>query len=184
MPNCIPSCCFNVSDMAKNPRNETVSLFADDTVAVSTAKTEELLQTSMKDTVERLNSWLRVNRLKINLGKTNFVIFSRSPDFYPWIQDIVTQYGASKRVCSYKYLWVYIDDVLSFKRHVHYVCKTVSRNLGIMRKLKHFFLLLLCAFFIIPLSIHIYCIVVVFGLEHFLLLFGQYEFYKTTLFGC
>ena len=139
MPNCIPSCCFNVSDMAKNPRNETVSLFADDTVAVSTAKTEELLQTSMKDAIERLYSWLRVNRLKINLGKTNFVIFSRSPDFYPWFQDIATQYGALKRVCSYKYLGVYIDDVLSFKRHVHYVCKTVSRNLGIMRKLKHFF---------------------------------------------
>jgi hypothetical protein len=55
--------------------------------------------------------------------------------------------------------------------HVHYVCKTVSHNLVIMRNLKHYFSPLLCAFFIFPLSIHIYCIVVAFGLEHFLLLF-------------
>jgi hypothetical protein len=127
----------------------------------------------MKDTVERLNSWLRVNRLKINLGTTNFVIFSHSSAFYPWIKDIVTHNGTLKRVCSYKYLGVYIDEVSSFKRHVQYVCKIVSRKLGIIRKLKHFFLLLLCAFFIFSLSIFIYCIVVVFGLEHFLLLFGQ-----------
>ena len=32
MPNCIHNCCFSVSDMTKSLRNETLSLFADDTL--------------------------------------------------------------------------------------------------------------------------------------------------------
>jgi retron-type reverse transcriptase len=40
MPNCIHNCCFSVSDMTKSLRNETLSLFADDKVAISATKTE------------------------------------------------------------------------------------------------------------------------------------------------
>ena len=170
MSNCIHNCCFSVSDMTESLQSKTVSLFADDTVAISAVKTEELLLTSMKDNVDRLHSWLRVNRLKINLGKAKFVIFSRSPVFYHWINEIVTHCRILKRALSIKYLGVYIDEILSFKFHAQSVSKILSRNLGIMRKLKQFFLFMPYASFIFPLSIHIFCIVVVFGLVHLLLL--------------
>ena len=106
---------FSVSDMTKSLQNETTSMFADDTVAICTSKTEELFLTSMKDIVDRLHSWLRVNRLKINLGKSNFVMFFLSSVLYPWIHEIVTHSGVLKRALSIKYLGVYIDDILSFK---------------------------------------------------------------------
>ena len=92
-------------------------------MAIRAAKTEELLLTSLKDNVDRLHSWLRINRLKVNLGKSKFVIFSRSPVFYPWINEIVTHCGILKRALSIKYLGVYTDEVLSFKSHVQSVSK-------------------------------------------------------------
>ena len=58
-----------------NPTNETVSLFADDTTATSTAKTAELLEIPMKESVNRIVAWLRVNKLKINVAMSNFIIF-------------------------------------------------------------------------------------------------------------
>ena len=37
-----------------------------------------------------------------------------------------------------KYLGVLIDDTISWKHHVSYVCSRVSRNIGILSKLRHF----------------------------------------------
>ena len=59
-----------------NPTNETISLFADETTAISTAKIAELLQKSMKESVSRIVTWLRVNKLRIIMVKSNFIIFS------------------------------------------------------------------------------------------------------------
>ena len=75
---------------------------------------QRLLLTSMKEKVDRLHSWLRVNRLKLNLGKSKFVIFSWCPVFYPWINEIVKNVWILKCVLSIKYLGVYIDEILSF----------------------------------------------------------------------
>ena len=107
--------------MTKSLRNETFSLFADNTVATSTAKTEELLLVSMKDNLNRLHSWLRVNWPKINLGRSNFVIFFGSLVFYPKIHEIVTQCGILKRALSIKYLGVCMDEIFSFKCDIVFI---------------------------------------------------------------
>ena len=40
---------------------------------------------------------------------------------------------------STKFLGIYIDSDLSWKIHVNYLCKLISRNTGILNKLKHEF---------------------------------------------
>lgn len=37
-----------------------------------------------------------------------------------------------------KYLGVMIDDILSWKYHISYVCSRVSRNIGIISKIRHY----------------------------------------------
>ena len=42
----------------------------------------------------------------------------------------------SKRVYSTKFLGVFLDDKLSWNHHVDYLCKTISKNIGILYKLQ------------------------------------------------
>ena len=40
---------------------------------------------------------------------------------------------------SVKFLGLYIDNKLSWKYHIDYLCKIISRNMGIINQLKAFF---------------------------------------------
>ena len=42
-----------------------------------------------------------------------------------------------ERCSDYKYLGVYIDDKLSWKSHIQYVCKKISKTCGAFAKLRH-----------------------------------------------
>ena len=44
------------------------------------AKLAELLQISMKEPDNRIVIWLRVNKIRIDMAKFNFIIFSRLLD--------------------------------------------------------------------------------------------------------
>ena len=57
MPNSIPNWCFSGSYMINSPWSETLSLFTDDTVAITTAEAKELLITLMKGNDNRLHSF-------------------------------------------------------------------------------------------------------------------------------
>ena len=43
-----------------------------------------------------------------------------------------------KQCDSYKYLGVYIDKKLSWKPHVDYICKKISKTCGVMSKIRHY----------------------------------------------
>ena len=117
----------------------TMPLFADDTTLVCVAYTEELLMSTINAAMSRICTWLKINHLDLNIDKSNFVIFSRSPNFYPWFTEIISERGIIKRTRFTKYLGINVDETLSFKDHVKSVSKILSRNLGMMRKLKHIF---------------------------------------------
>ena len=138
LPNSLSNFCYRINELTVNPTNETVLLFATDTTVITTAKTAQLLEKSMRESVDKIVTWLRVNKLRINISKSNFVFFSRSPVFYPWMKELNRSNGAIKRTVSFKYLGIVTDETVSFKQHVTLTSKILARNLGIMKKLKHF----------------------------------------------
>ena len=121
-----------IDDFADNGLSKTqltMPLFADDTTLVCVAPTEQLLMSTINAAMSRICTWLKINHFDLNIDKSNFVIFSRSLNFYRII----------KRTRFTKYLGINFDETLSFKDHVKSASKILSRNLGIMRKLKHIF---------------------------------------------
>ena len=114
-------------------------LFADDTTLVCVAPKEQLLKSMINAEMSRICTWLEINHLEQNIRKSNFVFFYRSPNFYPWLTEVISDRGIIKRKRFTNYLGNNIDETISFKDHVKSVSKILSCSLGIMRKLKHIF---------------------------------------------
>ena len=53
-------------------------------------------------------------------------------------ENVILDSTALERVRHTKFLGVLIDDCLTWKNHIDCVSKTISRNISVMNKLKHF----------------------------------------------
>ena len=77
--------------------------------------------------LKQLNLWLNVNRLALNISKTNFVIFHT---YNKPLQHNVTLKINKKAIMQkdhIKYLGVIIDSHLNWKHHILNVSKKISR---------------------------------------------------------
>ena len=81
-----------------------------------------------------LNTWLLANKLFLNLDKTKYMIIRN--------QGIVTDLdlhisnATIQRTNVHKFLGVEIDDCLTFTSHINKLKSKISRNVGIMRKIR------------------------------------------------
>ena len=88
--------------------------------------------------------WLTANKLSLNIKKTNFVIFH---PYQKWLNHEVTlkiydnhthKQFSLERKDYIKYLGVLIDNHLTWKYHISHVASKISRNIGIIARLRHF----------------------------------------------
>ena len=86
--------------------------------------------------MEKLYLWLNVNRLSLNIEKTNYIIFHAFNK--PIKQKLQIQLNGktiTEKDCI-KYLGILVDSSLSWKQQVSNVSKKISRSIGIMYKLR------------------------------------------------
>ena len=91
----------------------------------------------MNKELRKLYDWLGINRLSLNLTKTNFVLF-HSVNKPKSSITIKINKKAIEEVKYVKYLGVLIDSHLSFKYHLNELAKKIARSCGILFKLKYF----------------------------------------------
>ena len=83
----------------------------------------------------KLHSWFQVNKLSLNIAKTNFMIFGnkQSED-----NHVVSINGMNiKRVYVTKFLGIHIDSHLNWCEHINHIKSKISKNVSIMRRVKH-----------------------------------------------
>ena len=113
-------------------------LFADDTNIYYESSDLKELEKTVNQELKLLTLWLNLNRLALNVAKTNFVIF-RSPR-KPVNHNVVLILNrkALAQKDHVKYLGILMDQHLTWKYQVSHVSKKVSRGVGILAKLRHF----------------------------------------------
>ena len=113
-------------------------LFADDTNIYYEAENLKNLQSIVNKGLKKLYQWLLVNRLALNIGKTNFITFH--PYNKPLNRSITLL--INKKALSeekyVKYLGVLIDSSLSWKFHIDNLSKKIARAIGVMYKIRPF----------------------------------------------
>ena len=115
-------------------------LFADDTCLIVKGLNPEQLQIKFNLELQNLYQWRCVNKLSINPSKTNIIIIPPEQTNATIPHLHLTSNGSAINVVdSAKYLGVVIDNELHFKQHIKMTEGKVTRSVGILSKLKHFF---------------------------------------------
>ena len=97
------------------------------------------LQTIINNELKKISNWFKLNKLSLNIKKTNFMIFknkySNKPNNKIQIKIDDTEIA---QVDTTKFLGLLIDHDLSWTSHTQHVTKIVSKYNGIIRRVKPF----------------------------------------------
>ena len=107
----------------------------------NSVKTSNIAENSnyVNNELSELQEWLVINKLSLNVKKTKYMIFQ-----YPqrkienMILDLRLNSEPIERVTDLNFLGLSIDECLSWKARVQKVSSKISRNICIMRRLKHY----------------------------------------------
>ena len=113
-------------------------LFADDTNIYYEAESPEKLESIINKELKQLHTWLIVNRLSLNIEKTNFVVFH--PYNKPLRHKITLkiQKKAISEKNHVKYLGIMIDSGLIWQEHIDTITQKISRSIGLLYKIRAF----------------------------------------------
>lgn len=107
-------------------------LFADDTLLTISSKNITDAIAKINIDLQRLSHWLQINKLKLNINKTKYMIFGKS-NVHAQTKHIIHINGEYiDRVNNFKYLGIVIDDKLKFHTHVQHIIKQIAKKIGIL----------------------------------------------------
>ncbi len=122
-----------------NSVTSKVVMYADDTTLLCSSDDPVSLQSELDDNLCRIADWFNTNKLTLNIKKTKFMIFGSNHTVQNFDQIHLRYNNVDvEKVDSFKYLGVTFDSKMSWTCHVDHICKTVSKRIGVIRKVKYY----------------------------------------------
>lgn len=72
-----------VNDIVKSIVHSKIALFADDTLVYISGKNVQNAVNKLNEDLSRINAWLNVNKLKLNVDKTKYMVAKRAKEHRP-----------------------------------------------------------------------------------------------------
>ena len=138
-----------INDLPQSSSNLAFYLFADDTNIYYEADNLILLQRTVNKELIKVKMWLDINKLSLNIDKTNFIILKSPQHSSSEIINIKIGNFPVKKTCYVKFLGVLLDENLSWKYHLTELSKKLARTCGMFFKVRHFLPVdvLICLYF-------------------------------------
>ena len=127
-----------INDLPLSSSKLDFYLFADDTNIYYEAESLHHLQNVVNKELKKVKLWLDVNKLSLNIDKTNFIIFKSPQHSAPETVSIKIGNLPIKQTCYVKFLGVLLDENLSWKYHLTELSKKLARTCGMFFKVRHF----------------------------------------------
>lgn len=127
---------FNIytSDLPTTDSTE-LAIFADDTAIIADSWRPELVTAKLQEALDELELWYTKWRIKINVSKTNAVLYARRRTRpHGTLQLFGDDIEWTK---SAKYLGVILDSKLTFKQHIQEVKSKGNQRLGMLQCILH-----------------------------------------------
>ena len=126
-----------INDLADVCKCSLPILFADDTNLFHHGTDLSVIECEFNKELADISTWLKVNKLSLNIKKTHYMIFTRKKLSHPLDLRIDNQNAHVTKTS--KFLGVYIDDKLNWKTHISYVAGKVARGIGVLGKARKYF---------------------------------------------
>ena len=88
--------------------------------------------------LEKVNIWLKLNKLSLNTQKTKLMLFHRKQKHLDEINVVINGIEI-EHVSSFNFLGIMLDENLSWKSHIEMVGNKISKVTGILYRLKNVF---------------------------------------------
>ena len=125
-----------INDFPNVSKNITFLQYADDTAIFFESDTADNLQLLIESESLHICNWLMANKLTLNTQKTVFQVYKNSakaPKLSIKLNNVEIL-----EMETVKYLGVYIDSGLKWSAHISHTALTISRNIGIINRVKYF----------------------------------------------
>jgi hypothetical protein len=123
-----------INDMHRSTGVFNAIHFADDTTLYHRGTDLKLMELVANEQLRKVDQWLCVNRLSLNIKKTTYMIFANKNISNI---DISIRTNTINRVNKHKFLGVIIDEKLKFSEQINMVASKVSRSLGVLRRIQN-----------------------------------------------
>ena len=123
-----------INDIVNVSKDAELLLFADDTNVFLYDTDIYQLSVRANKALSDINNWFKLNKLSLNVKKCNFILFTTRPitaDFKVSIDNCQLE-----RVRQTKFLGVIINEKLTWDDHISLLCNKISKNIGIIRRIK------------------------------------------------
>ena len=127
-----------INDLPTSLEHSSSRMFADDTTLTVSGKSLHDVEVAINHDLSNVNQWLCANKLSLNLVKTEYILIGSRHNINNILATPKVFVGdiPIKRVRETKALGVYIDEFLSWEKHIDKIAKKVSSGIGAIRKLK------------------------------------------------
>ena len=133
------SICINDLILSSNKLN--FLMYADDTTIYFNLEDfdQNHMQTEINSELNKVNLWLKLNKLSLNTNKTKLMVFQKKQKQIKNINISIDNIQI-KHVHSFNFLGILPDETLSWKNHAIMIANKISTVTGILYRLKNLFL--------------------------------------------
>ena len=116
--------------------NLNTKLFADDAVLTSSNKCLKTLITSVNCELGKIDDWMKINKLTFNYDKTTYMIITQKKEKPQ--SEVKIGKNTVEEVSQIKYLGVFFDEKLSWKKHIQYIYSKLFSGSWALLKLRNY----------------------------------------------
>lgn len=125
-----------INDLHRSSNILKFILFADDTTILYSNKSLDKSFDTLNKEINKVNEWMKVNKLSLNIAKTNYIIFRKKIN-QTNMHQIFIDNSTINQVSSTTFLGVMINSELNWKDHISILAKKVARATGVIGRLKY-----------------------------------------------
>ena len=125
-----------INDLYHVCENSIPILFADDSNLFFSGTDPTVMEKNINIELENISTWLKVNKLSLNIGKTHYMIFDKQKRRSIQLK-IKIENQEIEHTCKTKFLGVIIDQKLTWKPHMALMSGKIARGIGMIIKARH-----------------------------------------------